>query len=118
MPVRVSRVLPQPLSVDGIDGAVERRGGEAFGDADDAGLGLGAAVVPDHAQEIRLVEADLHHLVVERTHPGVDQPDLREGRGVDRMRDPGERSRDRCRVALLRKLVAQEAMMCKGVLGT
>ena len=51
-------------------------------------------MIPEHAQEVGLVEADLQHLVVERAHLGIEQPDLGEGGGVDRMRDPGERLGD------------------------
>ena len=98
------------LAVDGVDGAVEGRRGEVADDADDAGLRAGAAVVPEDAEEVGLVEADLDHLVVERPHLGVGQPDLGQRRGVRRVRDPGEGVGDGSGVFLLGQLVAQESV--------
>ena len=98
------------LSIGGIDGAVEGRRSEIASDADDAGLRAGAAMVPEDAEQIRLIEADLHHLVVERAHLGVEEPDLGKGGGVDRMGNPGERLGDGRRVFLPGQLIAQETV--------
>ena len=49
--------------------------------------------------------------VGQRSHPRITQPDLRRTRGVDRMRDPGERIGDRRGIFFLRLKARQEAVI-------
>ena len=64
------------LAVRRIYRAVQRGEIKRARDAHHAGLRPGAAIIHEHAQQLRFVEANLHHRVVERPHLRIEKPHL------------------------------------------
>ena len=90
--------------------AVQRREIKRPRDAHDRGLVTRSAPMRQHAENFRLVKADMNKAVVERAHLRVKEPDLGNRRGVHRVRQPHERIGDGRGVDFFRQEIREESV--------